>query len=410
MQLRLLLALSAAPTLAAAQVQAPVSVRTVTDTLIGRVGGVAVDRSGLIYVADFGNHVYKVHPDGRTELFASGLYGASGNAIDSRGRLLQSNFYGDAISRIDRDGTITTLARGLAGPVGIAVDSSDNLTVTNCRTNSLSRVTPAGDVSTFATSSLFNCPNGITRTADGNFHVVNFADGRVLKVTPDGTVSEFALVPGGGLGHIAQLRGAFYVTAFQSHQLYRVDADGVVTRVAGAPQSGEVDGEGSEARFTFPNGIASGPTGDRLYINDFLNRSAPTVEAPPVPKSIVRQVTLPAFWQVLAAELSAGGVTAMESRYRAWKADPSTAGGFTEQEINAFAYQLMNNGNLPAARVLFRLNTESYPGSFNTWDSYAEWHLKSGQRDEAIRLYRKSLELNPANTNATEQLRQLGAS
>jgi Tfp pilus assembly protein PilF len=127
-----------------------------------------------------------------------------------------------------------------------------------------------------------------------------------------------------------------------------------------------------------------------------------------VPRSVVRQVTLPAFWQLLAGALSRGGVAAMEARYRAWKSDPGTASLFTELEVNAYGYQLMNNGALEAARVVLRLNTESYPNSFNTWDSYGEAELKAGNRAEAIRLYRKSLKLNPANTNAVNQLRQLG--
>jgi sugar lactone lactonase YvrE len=311
---RWLLAALTCPVLSVAQQPASVKVRTVTDTLVGGVGGVAVDRMGLIYVADFGEHVYKVHPDGRAEIFAEGLYGASGNAIDSQGRLVQSNFYGNSVVRIDREGTVTVLASELNGPVGIAVDSADNVTVTNCSGNSLSRISRDGKVTVFATSPLFNCPNGITRVSDGSFRVVNFANGKMLRVTANGVVSEFALVPGGGNGHVAQARGAFYVTAFQSHQLYRVDQAGVVTHVAGAAQLGEVDGTGPDARFTFPNGIAAGPAGDRLYINDFLNRGLPTAEAPPVPKSIVRQVTLPAFWQVLAAELTSGGTAAMETR------------------------------------------------------------------------------------------------
>jgi DNA-binding beta-propeller fold protein YncE len=249
---------------------------------------------------------------------------------------------------------VSIVAEGLTGPVGIAVDSADNMTVCNCRGNNLARVTPAGAVTVFASSPLFNCPNGITRTADGRFFVVNFSDGRMLEVSAEGKVSEFALIPGGGNGHLAQLRGAFYVTAFQTHQLYRVDQDGTVTQVAGAAQPGEVDGPGPEARFSYPNGVAAGPTGDRLYLNDYLNRVLPTTEAPPVPRSVVRQVTLPAFWQLLAGALSRGGVAAMEARYRAWKADPGTASLFTELEVNAYGYQLMNNGALEAARVVLR--------------------------------------------------------
>src|SRR5207237_5231836 len=80
-------------------------------------GGVTIDALGNIYVADFGEIVWKITPEGKRELFASGLYGASGNAIDHEGNLLQSNFYGDSITKIDRKCQAQTFATsGLRGP------------------------------------------------------------------------------------------------------------------------------------------------------------------------------------------------------------------------------------------------------------------------------------------------------
>ncbi len=77
---------------------APVSVRAETEirSLTGiieghQVGGVTIDLVGNIYVADFGDLVWKITPEGERQVFASGLYGASGNAIDNEGKFLQSN-------------------------------------------------------------------------------------------------------------------------------------------------------------------------------------------------------------------------------------------------------------------------------------------------------------------------------
>ena len=395
----------------AAPAQAPsgVKVRTVTDTLIGGVGGVAVDRSGAIYVATFGDVVYKVMPDGRVSVFATGLYGASGNAVDSRGRLLQSNFFGNYIVRVDRDGTVRPFAEGLQGPVGIAVDSADNLVVTNCRANSLSWVTAAGEVSTFAESELFNCPNGITRGPDGTYYVANFTGGKLLAVSAEGEVSELATIPGNGNGHVAIARGNLYVTAFQSHRLYRVSMDGSeVTHVAGTGQIGEVDGPGLEATFAWPNGIATGPQGDRLYINDFVNRSPPTIEAPPVRKSIVRQVTLPSLSAVMQTALDSGGVDAMRAAHQAWMDNPTTASLFTERDVNALGYRLMGSGQLASATVVFELNVAANPNSFNVYDSLAEAYMNAGDKDRAVEFYRKSLELNAGNSNATAMIEKMG--
>lgn len=395
------------PGLLAAQGPRGDRVRTVTDTLVGSVGGVTVDGLGTIYVADFGERVYKVRPDGRWEVFAEGLYGSSGNAIDSKGRLLQSEFTGNRIARVERDGTVSTFAEGLQGPVGIAVGEGDELFVCNCRANSIARVSPEGVVSTFAESDLLNCPNGITRGPDGTLYVVNFSDGRLLAVGTDAAVTELAVLPGGGNGHVTMARGDLYATSFQGHRLYRITTAGEVTLVAGTGAPGEVDGPALEASFTWPNGIAAGPTQDRLYVNDFINRFPPTAEAPPVPKSTVRQLTLAAFWERLAAVRSTEGVDAMRTFYREWKSNPGTAGVYTEIEVNAYGYALLNGGDLDGALALFELNTESYPNSFNTWDSFAEALAAAGRTDEAIEHYEKSLELNPGNDNARERLAAL---
>ena len=119
------LTLAPTPTSLRAQAAPPsAKVRTLTDTLPGGVGGVAVDRLGLIYVADFRETVWKVTPDGKATRFATGLYGASGNAFDSKGNLFQSSFSGNYISIIDRFGNHTVFVdSGLTGPVGITIDT-----------------------------------------------------------------------------------------------------------------------------------------------------------------------------------------------------------------------------------------------------------------------------------------------
>jgi len=88
---------------------APVSVRAETEirSLTGiieghQVGGVTIDLLDNIYVAGFGDLVWKITPEGERQVFASGLYGASDNAIDNEGNLSQSNFYGNSINKINR--------------------------------------------------------------------------------------------------------------------------------------------------------------------------------------------------------------------------------------------------------------------------------------------------------------------
>ncbi len=50
---------------------------------------------------------------------------------------------------------------------------------------------------------------------------------------------------------------------------------------------------------------------------------------------------------------------------------------------------------------------EVYPQGFNTYDSLGEAYMISGITELAIQNYKKSLELNPENTGATEMLKRL---
>ena len=56
---------------------------------------------------------------------------------------------------------------------------------------------------------------------------------------------------------------------------------------------------------------------------------------------------------------------------------------------------------------VFQLNVWLYPDSANAYDSLGEAYLIFGDIESAIKCYKKSLELDPQNTNATEQLKRL---
>jgi predicted alpha/beta superfamily hydrolase len=76
----------------------------------------------------------------------------------------------------------------------------------------------------------------------------------------------------------------------------------------------------------------------------------------------------------------------------------------SEDAINAFGYELMQQNKLTDAELIFKLNIELYPDSYNVYDSYGECLLKVGKEKEGIEAYKKSLELNPNNTNAKNVL------
>jgi tetratricopeptide (TPR) repeat protein len=62
---------------------------------------------------------------------------------------------------------------------------------------------------------------------------------------------------------------------------------------------------------------------------------------------------------------------------------------------------------LSIAIILLAAQHVAYPQSFNAHDSLGEAYLSSNERELAIQNYKKSLELNPNNTNATESLKRL---
>jgi cytochrome c-type biogenesis protein CcmH/NrfG len=57
--------------------------------------------------------------------------------------------------------------------------------------------------------------------------------------------------------------------------------------------------------------------------------------------------------------------------------------------------------------AVFQMNVEMYPDSSNVYDSLGEGLAALDKKEEAIKAYAKSLELDPKNRNAVEWLDKL---
>jgi len=66
-----------------------------------------------------------------------------------------------------------------------------------------------------------------------------------------------------------------------------------------------------------------------------------------------------------------------------------------ENQLNAYGYQLMNQGDLDGAVAIFKTNVERHPNSWNVYDSLAEAMEKNKNKKEAIKNYNKALTLAP---------------
>jgi sugar lactone lactonase YvrE len=269
-----------------------------TEARFNNPGGIVIDKSGNLYVADSNNStIRKITPFGIVSTFA-GKAGATG-FNDGQG--------GEA--RFDH-------------PSAVAIDRDDNLYVADSLNDLIRKITPAGEVSTIAgkpgsrkdpaliathgnhdgtrATAQFDYPDGIAVDVRGNLYVLT-AD-LVRKITPSGAVSTIAghsisdaheemdmsrdgpatSVRLGSLGGIAvDQSGVLYVTT-SNGTVKKITPDGRVTTIAGKAMQvesdgairniGSEDGKGSTARFHTPWGIAIDSNGT-LYVADRQNHS-----------------------------------------------------------------------------------------------------------------------------------------
>lgn len=84
----------------------------------------------------------------------------------------------------------------------------------------------------------------------------------------------------------------------------------------------------------------------------------------------------------------------------------------TENELNQYGYQLLQEGHHDKAIEIFTMNTQKFPKSANTFDSLGEAYATKGDKNNAIKNFKKALSMNPppnVKANSEKFLKQLGA-
>ncbi|HUI52470.1 MAG TPA: serine hydrolase [Terriglobales bacterium] len=101
------------------------------------------------------------------------------------------------------------------------------------------------------------------------------------------------------------------------------------------------------------------------------------------------------------------GVDAAIAKYKELKAANSPNYEFKEEVLNRLGGDLLEKERVSDAITVFKLNVEEYPKSGNVYDSLGEAYAKAGNKQLAIEAYKRSLELDPKNQNAIDQLKEL---
>ena len=78
-----------------------------------------------------------------------------------------------------------------------------------------------------------------------------------------------------------------------------------------------------------------------------------------------------------------------------------------ENEFNILGYEYARERKNEEAIAVLRMNVKAFPDSWNVYDSFGEMLAWTGSTDEAIKNFKKSLELNPSNENAVKNLDQI---
>ena len=111
--------------------------------------------------------------------------------------------------------------------------------------------------------------------------------------------------------------------------------------------------------------------------------------------------------EALESSLSAG-IDAVLARYKAYVSDP--AHKFLpdpESRVNTLGYSLLSAKRISEAIVIFEVNARTHPNSWNAYDSLGEAYVNARDKQHALDAYRKSVELNPDNTNAKRTIEQI---
>ncbi len=166
------------------------------------------------------------------------------------------------------------------GKISLTIGTSTNTTAKNFYYDWVGVVTTvAGTGGEF----ILGYPGDVARDAAGNLYISDTYSHCIRKISPDGTNTNIA---GGGRGFAdgnganarfyypsgiaLDANGNLFVADMQNHAIRKISAAGVVTTIAGNGAPGAVNGNGTAASFNNPAGIAVDANGN-VFVSDQFN-------------------------------------------------------------------------------------------------------------------------------------------
>jgi TolA-binding protein len=127
-----------------------------------------------------------------------------------------------------------------------------------------------------------------------------------------------------------------------------------------------------------------------------------------VPKHIMGiRFSLNSFAELMRSAAREGEESAWKA-FQSFTADPMHRYVTGEEKtINRLGYAFLQEKDPSSAVVLFKLNTKAYPDSANAWDSLGDGYEATNDIQDARMAYARSVELNPDNEHAKDELIKL---
>lgn len=114
---------------------------------------------------------------------------------------------------------------------------------------------------------------------------------------------------------------------------------------------------------------------------------------------------------VVYEEYKENGIDEALAKYQKLKANEADKYNWTEWELNRIGYRLMlDEKDMDAAKKVFKFNIKEYPNAANPYDSYADYLLEKGNKEEAKEYFKKSIAIAEKSDKEDEQTRIMSSS